>query len=241
MQTEVLGIKFHQTTLSQAVETGRGWLLESGFHMVVTPNPEFILQAQKDESFRHCLNEADLVLPDGIGVIYASRILGTPLPCRVPGIEFATGLLSEMASVGARLFLLGAQEGVADEAGRRLMAQFPGLVICGTQHGYFGSEDQAAVALYIQQTQPDVLFVCLGAPRQEMFLRRWGSQTGAKIGVGLGGCLDVFAGRVDRAPEFWIKCNLEWLYRLCKEPKRLGRMAKLPLVLWQALVKRVMG
>ncbi len=235
-KVEVLGIDFHKCTLEEAVAQGRLFLEEEGFHMVVTPNPEFILLAQKNENFRQCLLEADLVLPDGIGVVYASKILGRPLAGRVPGIDFATGLLEQMD--GKRLYLLGAKEGVAERAGQRLAEQYPHLVVCGSHHGYFKAEQDQSVAEEIALAEPDVLFVCLGAPRQEEFLRAWGTVTTGKLGIGLGGALDVFAGTVDRAPEFWQKCNLEWFYRLCKEPKRFGRMAKLPLVLWQAFCQR---
>lgn len=237
----VLGLGFHGITQEQAQEQAGIWLGQEGFRLVVTPNPEFILQAQKDPPFSQVLAGADLVLPDGIGVVYAARILGRPLPGRVPGIEFATGLLSQLQERGGRLFLLGAKEGVAETAGERLAADHPGLVICGCHHGYFTQEDHPEVLKKIQEARPDVLFVCLGAPRQELFLAELGPETGAKLGVGLGGALDVFAGKVERAPEAWRACNLEWLYRLVKEPKRAGRMAKLPLVLFQALGQRLGG
>ncbi len=240
-QIEVLGLCFHQTSLEKAVGCGRGWLNEEGFHMVVTPNPEFILMAQKNEVFRQTLRGADLVLPDGIGVIYASKILGRSLKGRVPGIDFATGLLGELNQTGGRLFLLGAKEGVAQQAGENIARDYPNLVICGSHHGYFKEDQDEAVCDLIVQAKPDVIFVCFGAPRQEIFLKNWGGKTGAKIGIGLGGALDVYAGTVERAPASWQKCNCEWLYRLVKEPKRFGRMAKLPLVLFQAVGARITG
>lgn len=233
-QVEVLGVKFHQVTQGQAQEQAKIWLGQEKFRTVVTPNPEFILQAQKDPIFSRVLNRADLVLPDGIGVIYASKILGRPLAGRVPGIEFASGLLEQLEQTGGRLFLLGAKDGVAQEAAQRIGAQYPNITVCGTHHGYFSADRNQEVAQVIAATKPDVLFICLGAPRQELFMAEFGASTGAKIAIGLGGALDVFAGKVDRAPEGWRKCNLEWLYRLTKEPKRVGRMAKLPLVLLQA-------
>ncbi len=240
-QIPVLGVNFHQITQAEAQAQAKIWLEEGGFHPVVTPNPEFILAAQKNLAFGQVLNQAHLVLPDGIGVVYAARILGTPLPGRVPGIEFATGLMEQLNETGGRLFLLGAKDGVPQEAEARLSAKYPHLVVCGTHHGYFTDQENQQVAEKIKASQPDVVFICLGAPRQEMFMAKYGPHTGAKIAVGLGGCLDVFAGRVERAPAIWQKLNLEFLYRLCKEPKRLGRMAKLPLVLWQALLVRVTG
>ena len=239
MKTEVLGLHFDNVTLDEAAELGGKMLEENRFHYVVTPNPEFILAAEKDEAFRTVLNEADLVIPDGIGVVYSAKILGTPLKERVPGIEFATRMLETLNETGGRLFLLGAKPGVADKAGENILAKYPNIVLCGTQDGYF--KDEEAVLLTVAAARPDLLFVCLGAPKQEKWMARWGKHTGAKLAIGLGGCLDVFAGNVERAPEAWQKMGMEWAYRLKKEPKRIGRMAKLPLVLVKSAANRVTG
>ena len=179
------------------------------------------------------------MLPDGIGVIYSAKLLGTPLKGRVPGIEFAQGMLAELDRRGGRLFLLGAKPGVAEQAGANICAQFPNLVLCGTHDGYF--KEDAPVVEEIRQARPDLLFVCLGAPRQEKWMSQFGPETGAKLAAGLGGSLDVFAGVVERAPKVWQKLNMEWTYRLIKEPKRFGRMAKLPLVLVKAIKARLRG
>lgn len=239
MKINVLGVHFDNLTPNEAVARGIELMNEGGFHYVVTPNPEFVLAAEKDEEFRSVLNGADLVIPDGIGVIYSAKLLGTPLKGRVPGIDFSAGMLAHMDKVGGRVFLLGAKPGIAEEAGRRMAQQFPGLVICGTHDGYF-KEDKPVVA-QIRQSQADLLFVCLGAPRQEKFMARWGKELGVKLAMGLGGSLDVYAGAVERAPESWQKLNMEWAYRLVKEPKRIGRMAKLPLVLVKAAGQRLRG
>ena len=239
MKTEVLGLHFDNVTLDEAAELGGKMLEENRFHYVVTPNPEFILAAEKDEEFRTVLNGADLVIPDGIGVVYSAKILGTPLKERVTGIEFATRMLETLNETGGRLFLLGAKPGVADKAGENILAKYPNIVLCGTQDGYF--KDEEAVLLTVAAARPDLLFVCLGAPKQEKWMARWGKHTGAKLAIGLGGCLDVFAGNVERAPEAWQKMGMEWAYRLKKEPKRIGRMAKLPLVLVKSAAKRVTG
>ena len=204
---------------------------------MVTPNPEFILAAGKDEEFRRVLNSADLVLADGIGVVYSAKIKGTPLKGRVPGIEFAADMLSCLSQRGGRLYLLGAKPGVAEEAGRRIAEQYPGVTLCGAQDGYF--QDEEAALLKVAAARPDLLFVCLGAPKQEKWMARWGKHTGARLAIGLGGALDVFAGRAERAPESWRKLGLEWAYRLKKEPQRAGRMAKLPLVLVKAAGERL--
>ncbi len=237
MKTEILGVRFDDLTQQEAAQQGRQLLEEDKFHYVVTPNPEFLLAAEKDPEFRRVLNAADLVLPDGIGVVYSAKILGTPLKERVPGIEFAVAMLSALNEMGGRLYLLGAKPGVAEEAGRRICARYPALVLCGTHDGYF--KDEQAILPEIAAAKPDLLFVCLGAPKQEKWMARWGQHTGAKLAIGLGGCLDVFAGNVRRAPEQWQKLGLEWAYRLKKEPKRIGRMAKLPLVLVKAAGQRI--
>ena len=237
MKTEILGVRFDDLTQQEAAQRGRQLLEEDKFHYVVTPNPEFLLAAEKDPEFRRVLNAADLVLPDGIGVVYSAKILGTPLKERVPGIEFAETMLSALNEMGGRLYLLGAKPGVAEEAGRRICARYPDLVLCGTHDGYF--KDEQAILPEIAAAKPDLLFVCLGAPKQEKWMARWGQHTGAKLAIGLGGCLDVFAGNVQRAPERWQKMGLEWAYRLKKEPKRIGRMAKLPLVLVKAAGQRI--
>ncbi|MEA4933665.1 MAG: WecB/TagA/CpsF family glycosyltransferase [Lawsonibacter sp.] len=239
MKIEILGIRFDNLTRQEAAQRGRQLLDENSFHYVVTPNPEFILAAEQDPEFRDALNRADLVLPDGVGVVYSARIMGTPLKGRVPGIEFATDMLACLNEMGGRLYLMGAKPGVAEEAGRRIAQQYPNLVVCGTHDGYF--KDEEAVLLNVADARPDLLFVCLGAPKQEKWMVRWGKHSGARLAIGLGGCLDVFAGRAERAPERWQKLGLEWAYRLKKEPKRIGRMAKLPLVLVKAAGARVKG
>ncbi len=239
LRIDVLGVGFDDVTLEEAADIGGVLAGSEGFSYVVTPNPEFLLQAKKDEEFRAVLNGAGLVLADGVGVVKAAGILGRPLKGRVPGIDFAARLLAHMAKTGRRLFLLGAKPGVAETAAANLQKQYPGLMVCGTHDGYF-KEDGPIVA-EIREAHADVVFVCLGAPRQEFWMARNGKDTGAHLMVGLGGSLDVFAGVVERAPEAWQKTGMEWLYRLLKEPRRIGRMAKLPMVLVDAAVCRVSG
>ena len=206
LKKEILGITFDDLTREEAAQAGAALLAEDKFHYVVTPNPEFILTAEKDSDFRRVLNGADLVLPDGIGVVYSAKLQGTPLKGRVPGIEFAADMLICLNGMGGRLYLLGAKPGVAEEAGRRILNQYPNITLCGTQDGYF--EDEEEVLLKVAAARPDLLFVCLGAPKQEKWMARWGRHTGARLAIGLGGALDVFAGKVERAPEGWRKLGL---------------------------------
>ena len=239
MRTDILGVGFDDLTLEEAAAAGAALVEAQGFHYAVTPNPEFLLAARKDQPFRQALLDADLVLADGVGVVYSAKLLGRPLKGRVPGIEFAQALMGWMAKHGKRLFLLGAKPGVAELAAANLRDRYPGLILCGTHDGYF-KEDEPVVQA-IRESGADVVFVCLGAPKQEFWMVEHGPATGAHLMVGLGGSLDVFAGVVDRAPEGFQKLGLEWLYRLMKEPKRFGRMAKLPLVLVYALAGRIGG
>ena len=229
MRIDVLGVGFDNLTMDEAVAEGLRLTESQGTHYVVTPNPEIVELCRENLAAKIAVNEADLVLADGIGVVKGAAMLGTPLKGRVPGIEFAAGLMAGLAANGKTLYLLGAKPGVAQQAAGRLQATYPGLVIAGTHDGYF--KDDAAVAEEIRKTGADVVFVCLGAPKQELWMKKFGPATGAHLLCGLGGSLDVFAGVVERAPKFWSNHGLEWFYRLCREPRRIGRMMKLPLFL----------
>ena len=226
LRIDVLGVEFDNLTLAEAVDRAQALAGGEGFHYVVTPNPEIVMTAQKDPAFQKVLSGADLVLPDGIGVIKAAAILGRPLKERVPGIDVAAALMGRMAGSGTRLFLLGAKPGVAESAAEKLRSAYPGLQICGTHDGYF--QDDAPVVEAIRAARAEVVFVCLGAPKQEVWMAQHGPATGAHLMVGLGGVLDVYAGHVKRAPAAWQKLGLEWCYRLLHQPSRIGRMAKLP-------------
>ena len=229
MRVDVLGVGFDSVTMGEAADLAMKFLREGGAHYVVTPNPEIVEVCRENPAAREAVNGADLVLADGIGVIKGAAMLGTPLKGRVPGIEFAARLMERMAGEGLSLFLLGAKPGVAEEAARRLTAQYPGLRIAGTHDGYFREDGPVIEA--IRESGADVVFVCLGAPKQELWMAKNGAATGARLLCGLGGSLDVFAGQVERAPRFFREHGLEWFYRLCKDPRRIGRMMKLPLFL----------
>ncbi len=237
MRVDVLGVAFDNVTMDEAVERGLELLEQEGSHLVVTPNPEIVQRASKDPEFSEILSRADLVIPDGVGIIYAARILGRPLKGRVPGIDFASALLGRVAGTGKRLFLLGAAPGVAQQAAVNLQAAYPGLVVCGAHDGYF--KEDGPVIEAIRAARADIVFVCLGFPKQEKWIAANGEAAGARLYIGLGGSLDVFAGKVERAPERFQRLGLEWLYRLMKEPSRIGRMAKLPVFLVSAVRARI--
>ena len=234
---DVLGVGFDNVTMEEAVSAADGLIRARSGGYVVTPNPEIVWAARKDPGYAALLAGADLVLPDGIGVVYGARILGTPLKEKVPGIEFASALIGRLAERGGSLFLFGAKPGVAEKAAENLKAQYPGIVIAGCEDGYH--TDDPGVLAHINEAAADLLLVCLGAPKQE----RWMAESGANAGLmaGLGGSLDVFAGVVRRAPEAWCRLGLEWLYRLLSDPRRIGRMMKLPLFLLAVIGRRIRG
>ena len=236
MRVEVLGVGFDNMTMDQAVDEGIRLMDTKGAHYVVTPNPEIVEVCREDEDAMEAVKNADLVIADGIGVIYGAKILGTPLKEKIPGIEYAARLMEQMTVNGKTLFLLGAKPGVAQEAANRLSKQYPGLRIVGTHDGYF-KEDEGVVR-EIRESGADVVFVCLGAPKQEKWMRKNGEATGAHLLLGLGGCLDVFSGTVQRAPEIYQKLGMEWFHRLIKNPSRAGRMMKLPLFLVHVIGER---
>ena len=240
MRIDVLGVGFDDFSVEQAVGYAYDTITGDNRGYVATPNPEIVWMARRDAALRAAINDASLVLPDGIGVILGARILGTPLRSgRVPGIDFAAALFEKMAQSGGAAFLVGAKPGIAEEAGQKLEEKFPGLRIVGVADGYF--TDDEPVIEKINSAQPDLLLVCLGSPKQELWMAKHIGRLDVKICAGLGGSLDVFAGRVKRAPDFFQKFGLEWLYRLFREPSRIKRMAKLPLFVFAAVWKRVRG
>ncbi len=239
IKKQVMTIAFDNITMDEAVGTAMGHIAARSHCRVVTPNAEFALEAKKNPRFLNILNTSQLVLADGISVVLASKIIGDPMKGRVTGVGFAQALAAAMAKEGKSIYLLGAKPGVAEQAAEKLLQTYPGLQIAGTHDGYFKEESPVIAA--INAAKPDALLVCLGAPKQEYFMEDHDGDLEVPVMAGLGGSMDVLAGNVQRAPEFFQKYGLEWLYRLCKEPQRWKRMIKLPLYLWDALIWRIKG
>ena len=234
---DVMGVGFDDLTRDGAVALCKNLIEEHRSAYMVTPNPEIVMASWDDPALREAISNADLVIPDGIGVVKAAKILGTPLKERLPGIEIGEAILQYAAQSGKKVFLLGAKPGVADLAADRMREMFPGIDICGVNDGYF--KDDAAVIEKINAAKPDFLMVCLGFPKQEMWMAQNASKLDVGFMAGLGGSLDVFAGTVLRAPEKWQRMNAEWLYRCIKEPWRFKRIARLPLFILKAIAKRI--
>ena len=239
MKLDIMGLQFDNVTMDEASARAEQILAGKKTCYAVTPNAEIAYEALYDETLRALINGADLVLPDGAGVVLASKLLKTPLKQKVAGVDFADRLLTVLAETGKTLYLLGGKPGIAELAAEKMREKHPGLQICGTADGYF--KDEGPVIEKINAAKPDVLFVCVGAPKQEIFMHAHRDELDVRLMAGLGGSLDAFAGTVKRAPKWMIRCNLEWLYRLIKEPKRFGRMLRLPKYLWAALTVRSKG
>ncbi len=239
MKTDIMGLQFDNITMEEALDAAKALLQGEHAARVVTPNAEIAYEALHDENTRTLLNSAELMLPDGAGVVLASKILKTPLKQKVAGVDFADGLLGVLETTGQSLYLLGSKPGIGELAAQKMMQKHPRLRIAGIADGYF--QDEAPVIDKINASGADVLFVCLGAPKQEQFMARHQKALHVKLMAGLGGSLDSFAGTVKRAPKWMIRLNLEWLYRLIKEPKRFKRMLRLPKYLWAVVCKRIRG
>lgn len=224
----ILGVNVDMAGIEDAVSEIMGFLGEDGVHTVYTPNSEIIMLAYKDSGFCDVLNRASLLTADGIGVVYASRILKKPLKERAAGYDIACRVIEEITKSGHKLFLFGGKPGVAEEAKARLEEQHAGISIVGTRNGYFKPEETPSIIDEINASGADIVFVCLGAPAQEKWMDANRDKLCVRVAMGLGGSLDVFAGRVERSPEIWCRLGLEWLHRLIREPWRFVRMLALP-------------
>ena len=238
---EILGVRVDDVTLAEALELAAGWLRADGPRLVVTPNAEFVMRARWDLAFRKVLNGADLAIPDGFGLVWASRVLGNPIREQVPGTDFAEGLV-RLAGNRYRVFFLGAGPGVAAAAASRLKAKYPGLQVAGAYPGSPHPEADAEVLRVLEAARPiDILLVAYGAPKQEFWLRRNLGRVGAKIGVGVGGAFDFFSGRVPRAPAWLRRAGFDWAFRLAVQPWRWRRQLALPAFALRVLWHRLAG
>ncbi len=225
----ILGVKIDKVTEKEAFSRAKGFLKKEGVSKIYTPNPEIIMTAKEDSEFMEILNSADLLTADGIGVVYGAKILGTPIPERVAGFDLTCKILEYLKDKEDGVFLFGAKPGVAEIAKQRLEKKYPGLKVVGTNDGYFTEEDVPVIIEKINESGAKLLLVCLGAKKQEKWINdNQDKLTSVRLCMGVGGTLDVFAGNVKRAPKIFIKLNLEWLYRLLKQPSRIGRFASLP-------------
>lgn len=197
-------------------------------HLVVTADASGIVQAQSDAELAELYQTADLVTPDSAGVVWAMRRAGFTVPARVSGVDLVDRACGVSSDTGWRIYFLGAAPGVAEQAAERMRLRHPGCNIVGARHGYFPPESDAVVAAEVAQARPDLLFVAMGIPRQEKFIRATEAIINAKVAMGVGGTFDVFSGKVRRAPKVLQRLRLEWAWRLAQNPKKIGKVKLLP-------------
>ncbi len=229
----ILGVRVHRVGMQETLDCIEGWIRERTPRMVITADANALVLAQDDSEFRHLLATADLVTPDGFGLLWAARRCGTPFPERVPGVELVARLAQLSHEHGYRLYFVGAAPGVAQRAAQNLLQRFPSARIVGIDHGYFTPEQEPEVLTRIRAVQPDVLLVGMGMPRQEKWIARHKDQLGVPVSVGVGGSFDVYAGVVRRAPRWMQRYGLEWLWRLLQDPRKIAKVRNLPRFMWR--------
>ena len=229
---QILGVGVDRVTGDEALERIATFIAEGRehgtSHQVVTANAEIIYRASQNDDMKAIINQAHMVTADGSGVVWASKQLGEPLAERVTGIDLVNSICAASAQRGWKLYILGSAPGVADTAAQNICAKYPGCNIIGTHHGYFDAAEEQNILAELRELKPDVLFVALGAPKQEYWIADHLAQLGIPVGMGIGGSMDVLSGNVKRAPEWMQKLSLEWLYRFLIQPTRFKRMLALP-------------
>lgn len=231
----ILGVRVDRVTFQQTLDRIEGFIAQGTPHQIVTVNPEFVMLAQHNPEFRRVINQSALALPDGIGVWWASRYLGRPIPERVPGVDLVVRLAQLSARKGYRMYFLGAMPGVAAQAAAVLQERFPGAVIAGSYPGSPRIEENAAIVQRIQAQNPDILFVAFGAPAQDLWIARNLEALRVPVCMGVGGSFDYIAGVRPLAPQWMRNLGLEWFYRLITQPWRWRRMLALPRFVWHVL------
>lgn len=235
---DILGIPVDSITMKEAVEKAGAFIEEGGVHAIYTPNSEIMMVARRDPELRNILLKADMLTADGAGVVLASRLLGRGVPEKVSGYDLVVELFKAYGKKGLRCFFFGAKPGVAEEAAKKTEAGYPGVAVAGFHHGYFSAEDDDEILRAINDSQCDLLLVALGAPKQEKWIYSHMDRLNAKVCIGVGGAIDILAGKAQLAPDIFRRNGLEWLYRLYKEPRRFIRMLDLPRFMLRVLLAR---
>lgn len=243
----ILNVPIHDVMMNEACEHAERLILAGGAHQFATVNPEFVMMAQRDEAFMQVLQHTALNVPDGAGILWAARHKGRPLPERVPGIELMVTLCGIASAHQWRVYFLGAQPGVAERAAAAMALQFPGMMVAGTHAGSPAEAEAPAITERIRAAKPHMLFVAYGAPAQDKWLahnlplckaasaEQWGE---GLVGMGVGGAFDMVAGLQKRAPDWMRAANLEWLYRLMRQPWRIKRQVALLRYVAGVMVER---
>jgi len=225
----ILDIPVNPYTMDEAVSKLTGDTLSQKINFVVTANAEIIMMAQQDAAYKKLLQEeTDMILPDGAGTVWAGNYLGYHIPERVAGYDLFLRLLEEAAKRKIPVFFFGGKPGVAEEAAEEGRRRWPGLQVAGCRNGYFSADEETAIINEINGSGAAMLFAALGAPKQEKWLNHYAAELKPCLRMGIGGSFDVLAGKMQRAPKWMQDAKLEWLFRLMKQPSRIGRMMALP-------------
>ncbi len=234
----LFGVRVHAVSMDEAVRYILRFVEEGVPRQAVTADSSMVVMAQTDRHLRDIINSADLVTPDSIGILWACHRRRIAMPERVSGVDIVTQLAKVSAQKGLRLFFLGAQPGVAEEAAVRLSQRYPGVQIAGWHHGYFPPEAESEVAEKIRQVRPDVLCVAMGIPKQEKWIDRYRYVLQVPVSIGVGGTFDVLSGRVRRAPLWMQRMGMEWLWRVGHNPRKIAKVMLLPRFAWMVLTNQ---
>jgi N-acetylglucosaminyldiphosphoundecaprenol N-acetyl-beta-D-mannosaminyltransferase len=242
---ELLGLKVNRLTMVEAIAEINSFVKERTPRHVVTADASMVILAREDKDLLRIVRSADLVTPDGAGILWASKLLGVRINNKVSGVDLVEKLCQQSSKDGLRLFFLGAAPGIAAAAAVKLTEKYPGAQIVGTRDGYFKAEEEQSVVAAIAETKPDVLFVAFGIPKQEKFIDCYKAALAVPVCIGVGGSFDVYSGLVKRAPLWMQNAGLEWLFRLWQNPKKISKVMTLPrfalLTLWARITGKNKG
>lgn len=239
--SDILGIPVDCVTMPEALLCVREFLYEDKTKAIYTPNSEIMMEAQRDPYLKEILCQSDLLIADGAGVVIASHILGCDLPERVTGVDLVKNIFAMDFDRKLKIFFLGGKPGVAETARDNILAQYPNVEITGCHDGYFSEKDIPEIINEINASGSDLLLVALGQKKQESFIHENKHNLGVKVCIGCGGTIDILAGTAELAPDFFRNNNLEWLFRLYKQPRRFKRMLDLPRFMLTVMKVRVMN
>jgi N-acetylglucosaminyldiphosphoundecaprenol N-acetyl-beta-D-mannosaminyltransferase len=237
-RVSILGAPVDRVTMAETLAILESYVAEHQPHLVVTADASGLAQAQSDPVHLRIIQDAALVTPDSVGVMWAAKRAGQPFPERVSGVDIVDHVCALSANKGYRLFFLGAAPGVAELAAEKLRLKYPGCNIVGTRHGYFPADSDGIVAQEVAATKPDFLFVAMGIPRQEKFIVATMDVIQAAVAMGVGGSFDVFSGRAKRAPMLFQKLKMEWFWRLVSNPRKIAKVKSLPKFVMLVLKER---
>ena len=237
----ILGVRVHAVTMTETLAWIEAAVAARAPRQICTGNPEFLMAARRDREFFDVLNRADLVVPDGVGLLMAARWLGARLPERVAGSDLIYRIAERAAQRGWSIYFLGAAEGVAARGAKKLRALYPELNVAGTFAGSPQAEEEAAIVARVRAARPDILLVAYGAPQQDKWIARNKERLGAPVSIGVGGAFDFVAGEAHRAPRWIQQLGLEWLHRLWRQPRRARRIFAAVVLFPLAVLRRGRG